>query len=347
MGELDPGTTVVVELKHPMGKILDFLTPEWVEKQLDERHGARGGHAGGAAALRGHLMTGLLTSVGATPDEAEWGHAARQCMNRCELEYAAGSDPKIIRDLCRDFARSFVPVMAAMDFTPTEKHIEGGMTPSDAKDLAERFGGTWWKAGGNYAGVRYWSMPQPHRLVMPRVWMIAALSGDAELARRVAEPYRLNEAHRLEVFDTREMILRHVLAGDREGERAFAAALKPGYPVDFPPDVIELPLGVIRNDPKTVLAGVKAVTTRFKGKWDLKKTRARYDKWAEKAGTKGRWSADTWDEVLDQTRKNFFNFNFVFSWWALAWLNVARWRGMDGVFRDPKAFSEWVPLSLT
>jgi hypothetical protein len=309
-----------------MGKILDFLTRDWVEGRFARMHDRHGRLVDPVEELR-ERVEARAGPAGKSDTDEEFRFPVTLLMGRCELEYAAGSEPSVIRGLCRQFTEAFVPLMATMDFSPME---EDGPR----------------KTAAGAGGRRDTWLSRPLWPYMPKVWMIAAVSGDAELARRVAEPYRLDEPHQLNSTDAREMILRHALAGDRKGERAFAQRLKPGYGADFPPEVIEFPLGVIRNDPKTVLAGVKAVTTRFKGKWDLKKTRARYDKWAEKLGTKGRWSAGTWDEVLDQTRKNFFSYNFVFSWWALAWLNVARWRGMDDVFRDPKAFSEWVPLSL-
>ena len=93
-----------------------------------------------------------------------------------------------------------------------------------------------------------------------------------------------------------------------------------------------------------LIKAVKKMTTSFKGKWDVRKWRAWYKKRKE-AGNNWRLPK-SWKECERTTMRDLFNYGWVVSWWALAWLNVARWRGMNDVFEQEKIFSPWIPLEL-
>jgi hypothetical protein len=98
---------------------------------------------------------------------------------------------------------------------------------------------------------------------------------------------------------------------------------------------------VIRADAAMILLAVRRIGTKFKGKWDLKKHRAWYDKRQPKDQSR-RHQEGTWEECLARTKRQLLAAHWVFSWWAMAWLEIARQRGMTEIF-DPKhrsAFSE-------
>ena len=96
--------------------------------------------------------------------------------------------------------------------------------------------------------------------------------------RNVGCAYKALPLHQLGKGDIREAILRCALAGDTECETALADRLEPGYPADLPPELIELPLGVICRDGTMVLNAVRKLGNTFKRKWDSKVHRAWYDR---------------------------------------------------------------------
>jgi hypothetical protein len=174
------------------------------------------------------------------------------------------------------------------------------------------------------------------------LWYIAAVSGDPDLARTVATTSRgptpsfVNTA-----------ILRCALGGDTEGENELAGQLKAAYSADFPPQLTELPLGVIARDPAQIAEGVRKIGVKFHAKWDPEKHRAYYEKRQPKAPGKHHPNG-TWEQFMETTKGHLFGLHWIFSWWAIAWLQVARHRGLSEVFEDKnrKAFSEWVPLAM-
>lgn len=174
--------------------------------------------------------------------------------------------------------------------------------------------------------------------------MVAGASGDRSLAREFARSYQVRPLSQLRrQFEIRETILRHTLAEDREGEAALAAMLKPGYQAGYPRPLIEFPLGVVQQDAGMVREAVRKLSVSMKGQWDVRKHRAWYDKRVAQYAARGRSYPETWEQCLEHTKSALLGGHWVFSWWAVAWLNIARWRGMDEVFEDRKVFSEWVP----
>jgi hypothetical protein len=354
-----------------MGKIQEYLTPEWLEARL-------------AATKAWHVpqFAEVDTAMGRSPDQSikiemtpegthdgkdriEGGEAVgvrpdrdtdldllnrliSRCITLCECEYALGSIPGVIRDHCRNTCEWVIPYLRALDFSMKHVRYEDRLLPSSAKRLAEKYGGTWWKATGQYAGAEYSFKNQPlHLWTRLDLWFIAAVSGSADLARTVASEYQATPATQLDSYEAREGILRCALARDAEGEELLAGKLKAGYPADYPPQLIDLPLGVIRRDAAMILQAVRRMGTKFKGKWDAKKHRAWYDK-RQPRDLSRRHREGTWEECLARTKEALLAGHWVLSWWATAWLEIARQRGMTEIF-DPKnrnAFSEWVPFSL-
>jgi hypothetical protein len=174
------------------------------------------------------------------------------------------------------------------------------------------------------------------------LWYIAAVSGDPALAKTVATTSRgptpsfVNTA-----------ILRCALAGEIGAEQELAEQLKAAYSTDFPPQMIELPQGVIGRDPALIVEGVRKIGTKFSAKWDPTKHRAYYDKRQPKAPGK-RHPNGTWEQFMETTKGHLFGLHWIFSWWGIAWLQIARHRGLSEVFepKNAKVFSEWVPVAM-
>jgi hypothetical protein len=354
-----------------MGMVLDYLTPEWLEARLaatkamhipkfeevdrerarpaDESitSGAKRRAAQGGDGSADSSEQAEVDPIG-TSDEYRLGRLIDRCITICECEYALGSNPEAIREQCRGACESAIPYLRALDFSVKQVRVEDGMSPSAAKKAAETYGGTWWKATGQYAGAEYSVRNQPLLLqTRLELWFIAAVSGNLDLARDVAVLYRADPTVQVDSNSVREGILRCVLAGDAKGEALLASRLEPGYPADFPPQLIELPIAVIERDPATFLEAVRKIGTKFKGKWDLKKHRMWYDERQPKDPAR-RHPSGSWEECLARTKNMLLAHHWVVSWWAISWLVIAHQRGLSDLLaaKNRKAFSEWVPFSL-
>src|SRR5262249_8230750 len=149
--------------------------------------------------------------------------------------------------------------------------------------------------------VRFKTIPQPFQSdVLEEALPCAAISGDMQLARRLARAYKMPP--RDYGSNALYAVLRHLLADDDNAALAVVQRLessKAGYAADWPPELAEFPIGVARNDPKLLIQGLKKLNTRFKGRWDEKTWRARYDKIT--SGKRPRWRG-TWDQMHKDAR---------------------------------------------
>jgi len=353
-----------------MGKMVDYLTQEWVEARrgatkarqaptfleanpdgtgsLDEPRASLGTHPGAGLALTERVEeespdrgAEILKS-----DAFRLGCLISQCVALCECEYLLGSSPNVIRDLCRSACVASIPYLKVLDYSMKHARYEDGLTPSSARAVAEKYGGTWWKVSARAAGADYFYKNDPLLVKLP-LWCIATLSGDPDLAFELASHYQVDVSKQDSIVSVREGLLRCALARDADGEALLAGRLEPGYPTDFPPQLIEIPLGVIRRDPVMILEAVRKISTKFKGKWDVKKHRAWYDK-RQPTNPARKHPNGTWEQCLARTKDTLVSRGWVFSWWAIAWLELARWRGLGEVFEPShrKAFSEWVPIAV-
>ena len=75
----------------------------------------------------------------------------------------------------------------------------------------------------------------------------------------------------------------------------------------------------------------------------MRRWRARYEKIT--AGPRPKYIG-TWEDMLNEVRSFLINMKWILSPFALAFLNIAAWRGMTSPFDQPELFSEWIPLSL-
>ena len=272
--------------------------------------------------------------------EASW--QSHDLMQLAALEHARGTDSKAVRAIYRQAAEQWEPIIPAMDFKPRTYEIELGDSPRLAADLKAGFKAKVTKVGREYH-VKYRARPQPlSHEVLHEALICAAISHDPVLAKRLAKGYDFNPVDPM-WGDDRFMILRHLLAEDDRAAADIAKRLKPGYPADWPPELIEFPLGVLRRDPKLLAKGLRTLNARFKGRWDVRRWRARYEKIT--SGPRPRYRGK-WEDMLKDVRGFLISMKWILSPYALAFLNVAAWRGMTSPFDQPRLFSDWVPLSL-
>jgi hypothetical protein len=235
-------------------------------------------------------------------------------MKHAVLQHALGAPPSVVRGVYGQIAEAWEPIIAAMDFSLTY--------PS---------------------GVQV----RPLELEVHRdLLFAAAISGDRDLARRIARAYPIGAVDdQTRQYRVRPMILHMLLAEEDDLAAKTIAFLTDGYPIDFPPNRIEFPLGVVRRDASVILAAMKGIKTRFNGRWTPKKYEAFH---AERVADYKRepcGPAPTWEQSLAQAGKRLISFGWGLSVWALAYLNIAHWRGMT--IDDERAFSEWVPRGLS
>lgn len=334
-----------------MGKTLDFLTPAW----LDRRQGTPKQQAKVArimaerfppetdAELR-KMFRGPMLENGeiASPNRAG---GVDDAMEKAALHFIRGDGADAARASYHELATRWVPIIEAMDFTRREITWDE-LTPKSAEQLIAEYGGRMTKQGATRT-VKSKVMPQPLVHDVEKVLMAAAISGDRSLARKLARGYPVPKVvpKVTAQFEIRFRALRHVLADDRRAADEAAEHLEDGYPTDFPPDRIELPLGVLRTDPALLATGMKRITTRFAGMWDVDRVRKWYDKRVVAAKSRGR-AMPPFEKQLDLERANLIGLKWLLSTWALAFLSAARWRGITAPFDQAKLFSEWIPLEL-
>jgi hypothetical protein len=323
-----------------MGKIIGFLTPEWAEKYAEAACAERPPltHETKERALDtafrvackfaepGTDLVALKEKMRREAEEAwrkeekynthpaeQVKHLIARCIRVCECEYALGAAAGALRERCRATVAEALP------------HLEALRLRSNVDESDQRL----------------------HSWEKLDLWFIAALSNDEKLARSAATSMHEPVCSLGPRSDLGEAILHCALAGDSEGEVFLAKQLHPGYPVDFPPKLIEFPLGVVQRDPSLILEGVRKAGQKFRGKWDEKKHRAWYEK--RQPRSPGRPHPNgTWEQLVERTKRDLFSLHWIFSWWSIAWLVIARQRGLTQVFegKNRKLFSEWVPAEL-
>ena len=309
------------------GTIRTFLTPEYIRQQLERRR-----------SLLEHSWKDWPPKPGAT--DLFRVLQTKHLMTIASLEYADGAPASTVRSLYQKGAAIWEPVIASLDFSP--RTFEGVTnSPKEARSYVKQFGANIEKRGCEFR-YRFVTVPEHFLAQFADALMAAAISGDLTLAQRLAKAYPTPPLTRGSFS-----VLRHVLAGDMTAASIACQNLKPGYSADWPPALIEFPRGVVLADPALLATGLKTLNTRMKGMWGEKKWRTRHEKLRAGAIKRfSRRSAPTWDEMLRSVRDHLVGMRWILGEHALAFLNVASWRGMTSPFDQPKRFSQWVPLSL-
>ena len=263
-----------------------------------------------------------------------------------ELEQAAGSAVEVIRNIAKRAAEPWAVISQGFDFSTRTVESPGWTTPSRAKELIESNRGEIIERQGQHVRCRWLERPSPMLLEFHKALECAAISGDRELARAVAASYELERVDQLKTqFEIRPAMLRHLLAGEEPQANSLAKKLEKGYVADFPPDLIEFPLGALNKDASLLADGIRALTTKLNNQWNRKK-------WEKKhadlvARSKGRRRQPPGlNDFLRKVGRELVGLRWMSSSWAFAFLNVASWRGVGGLFEQETLFSDWFPLEL-
>jgi hypothetical protein len=321
-----------------MGLVSDFLTAEWIDAQIRQWH-CEPRDLVSPRSLATWLRKRQNDEITA---ENLWAEEIKKCAERVELAHLTDVPAKKVRKFCLDFTQRGIKTVASLDFS--EEHIrkEEGVCISDAKKYVARYGGRWWRVG-HYAGIEYTKMRQPCDWAFGTAQCLAAIAGDRDLAKRLVQAYELAP----EPPETAEgprvrNLLYHATGGNDELlkriEPRLATLAKKVVKANrkyHAPGLSQFPLSVIRGDEKGLVEAVRKTTKMFQGIWDKRKYPPD--------------PADpykNWGNRLADWKRHLVREGWVISWWGLAWLNIARWRGMTKVFSDPDNFSEFVPLSL-
>lgn len=333
-----------------MMRVLNSLSPSFIEKKIEDAKEGMKFRAKRSPRPSAAKLRRIFSKYDGSDTSIAWaleGLNTDYLMELAALEHARGADPGYVRGIYRSAAAEWEPIIGAMPVKPYNYDEEIGNLPSYASELKQKYSAKITKkktADGPEYRARYRSIPEPFQFeVLEQVLPCAAICGDQMLARRLARGYRVEKPHQTDFTTARYVVLSHLLAGDDASAMEMAKRMKPGYLSAFPPPLIEFPLGVVRNDPKLLLKGVKAMSTRFKGRWDERKLQQICDKAMSNPAM--RW-VRTREKMLDMVRGDLISQRWLLSTFALAYLNVAAWRGMEPPFGQPEAFSEWVPLSL-
>jgi hypothetical protein len=332
-----------------MNRTLDFLTPDWIDRRLAPTPMSKRAMASRKNAAKGDknpraLIAAMEGAAKNPTPEFELEVSIDSEMERAALEHVRGVDAGKVRQRYRAIAEPWEAIFSRIDWTPrAERHEQ--IARGDAEAYRSAF-----KACltgiGNYRAVAYKCVPQPYD--PGEILQCAAMSGDADLARRIARSYRtLTPAQAHVDGSTKYCVLRELLAGREKVASEHAKYPATGYSIDSPPDRVEFPLGVLRGDAKLVLSGLKAIKTRYQTAWDIGRLKRRHAAvTAQFAARRNLANAPTWDEFANRARQELVGMKWMLSTWAIAFLNVARWRGLNAVFANQSAFCEWVPYTL-
>jgi hypothetical protein len=308
-----------------MGMAIELLGEKWARERLEECDLVN--RASGRALLK---MVKEDTGQRGVAEELEG--IAKDCQERCELMLALGADAQKIRRVCVKTAEVFSGLVGVMDNSQKVLESKGEAARRAALKYAQEDDeGTEAVRDAQPPKVRvYWK-------AMVRVWMIACVGGDEALAKRLAAGYRVDEGDEVTAqFEVREMILRHALAGDVEGEKDLLGRLMEGYGADGPPSFVEMPVGALTGNAEMLREGLRKTDVKFKGMWKLRRHSEFFD--GQVKDGKIRPGPDSWDRYLMRTRLELLGQNWGLAWWTMAWVNVARWRGVvvegDGVFGE-------------
>ena len=333
-----------------MAQVLESLSSPFIDKKIQDVKVGMAFRAKRSPRPSAAKLRGIFAKYNGSDTSIAWateGINTDDLMELAGLEHARGAAPEYVRGLYRTAAAEWEPVIETMASRLYSYDEEFGNRPSHAKELQQKYRAKITKkntSDGPEYRARYRALPQPFQFeVLEQVLPCAAISGDRDLAQRLARAYQVERPHQIDFTTARYVVLRHLLAGDDAAAAEVAKRVKPGYLSAFPPPLIEFPLGVLRNDLKPLLKGVKVLGTRFKGRWDQRKLQRTCDKAMSNPAMK--W-VKTREKMLDMVRGDLISQRWLLSTFALAYLNVAAWRGMELPFGQPKLFSEWVPLSL-
>jgi hypothetical protein len=176
-------------------------------------------------------------------------------------------------------------------------------------------------------------MRQPAGLIFTRSLEAALISGDVNLAKKIAETYQytgLNDG----------AILRFFVLGDDEqvskNEEIFKTWVAGNKDGDWPYPRRQFPQGILTKDEGLLADGVLMASKAFRSRWKS----SRYTTPAMLRRLK------TPENAMAEAKKFLVNMKWVLYTHGLAFSIVAARRGMRDFLSDEQAWSEWVPKEL-
>jgi hypothetical protein len=181
--------------------------------------------------------------------------------------------------------------------------------------------------------ARIHSVRQPASLIFTRSLEAALISGDAKLAKSIAEIYPYNGLND-------GTILRALVLGDDAGALAKSEIYEPWVDGDkdgdWPYPRRQFPIGILGNDESLLKDGVANASKAFASRW--RPSRYQTSAMLKRLGSP--------ENALIKARKFLVDMKWLLYTHGLAFSIVAAQRGMKGFCADENGWSEWLPRGL-
>lgn len=326
-----------------MSTILDILGPTYLDSQLS---GTRSAFTESRSKLEPPERLRELWRDSKDRFYAN-GHSERTgflelAADLARLMHAKDQPPEDVRAVLREGAQAFAPILPILDYStaPRQYSVAARLARRyDGKTLGTASGRIFRPAsarlGPGFKIIEIRIKNQPMRSESEMAITAALMAWDYDLATQIARGYDLQAA---EPGDPPNHfgLLRQAVLGDRDNALVFLKNFPKGYDPDFPPKLLELAEGVIREDAALVRKGLAALSKRFKTAWTLKSyaTPARLRRFG------------TLEKMLPGIRSHLVGHQWLLSDWGAGWMSLAWNRGMKDAFAEPDLFSEWLPVNL-
>jgi hypothetical protein len=255
------------------------------------------------------------------------------------LEHVRGDDSASVRSRFAEAVGVWVPVAERLEF-PERDYEAGGFTKAKADWYKDNFQAeiSPSAAGHHYRSVKWKNLAQPEIQTTATAFLSALISGEADLIRQIALPYRLRPLARMpsQSGADRWKVLLLLAQGHSDEADALLANIPRGYAADPPPERMEMLDGLVHEDPALLTVGLYKTTTAFRGKGDPKKYQT--------ASVVRRYGP--FEKQLPKLRNALVGFGWHFAIFAIAALALAHRRGLTAKLGPKAAWSEWVPKTL-
>lgn len=322
-----------------MGRVLDFLTEEYLEEHYGSRETALRPPTREEVRAPGTLAEAVRRAAGRSLlGEGEVDALVRLARRRGQVARAWDATASELRAIWRAGAAAFEAVLGELDFTPVEV-VEDPVTPKRAQALAAAVGARIEPSaeGTSRRQATYTAPPQPQRNTFYEALLCAVLAHDWGLAERLAQGYPTRPAGELveDYYGHKTGLLRELVLGDDAAARAHLDRLPRACLADPPPDRLELPEGLLAGAEALVRDGLRKISTRFASTWEPRK----HEEWARK-------HHKPLQATLTASRGALIGGGWVLSEWGVAYGSLAARRGLSGLLADVTGWSEWLPRSL-
>jgi hypothetical protein len=261
-------------------------------------------------------------------------------VEQAALEWALEAEPAAICAIYRDAVERWLPYVEALDWETPVEHFEQ-VYGAQIRRVAERTGGEVVDDPELGKIVRWHAKPRYGDMAPQLALWAALLSGEADLATRVASVGRLREPSKYQ--DTFNMVA-CLVKGDDGAAEAYLQGFRGKYSNDgaYRVQREEIPVGILRADEELIATGLKATTARYRTMWDPK----RYKKTVKIGPYWRQPQFDSLEEKLKAVAQDLLIHKWVVSEYALACMVLAVRRGLTASLEQPDLWSEWVPREI-